>query len=434
VTFVFNGGPGAASAFLHVGLVGPLRVEFPTDGTPPPLPPQLVHNEESWLAFTDLVFVDPVGTGFSRTIDPTKNGGGKEEGQSSDPADYYAIMRDLESMCEFMGRWLSENGRWGSPIFIAGESYGGYRAGRLARLLPEKAGIGLNGTILISPALEPAKLSTLLGGGEYDVVPWIDALPTMVASAAYHGRSRAFEAGTPVEDVQREAETFATGEYATFLTRGAAMPGDERERVLQRLADLLGLDPAFVARTDGRVRVPQFIRELLRDERKVLGMYNGAVTATDPFPDRDQFAGADPTLTGTMHVYITAANRVLRSIIGVQTDREYKLLATDITLAWKNDEAFHYVQQTQGAVDDFRYGMAANPRMKAFIAHGRYDLATPYYATDRLRNVMRLDPNMAGRLTVRHFDGGHMFYDVQESRQAFTAAIAEFMADATPRG
>ena len=137
LTFVFNGGPGAASAFLHMGAVGPQRVEFPPDGTLPTVPARLVENESSWLAFSDLVFVDPVGTGFSRVIEPEKKGDGKDgakpEDAASDPKEYFGYKRDLESLCEFMSRWLSENGRWGSPVFIAGESYGGYRVGRLAR-------------------------------------------------------------------------------------------------------------------------------------------------------------------------------------------------------------------------------------------------------------------------------------------------------------
>ena len=150
----------------------------------------------------------------------------------------------------------------------------------------------------------------------------------------------------------------------------------------------------------------------------------------DPFPDRDQFAGADPTLTGFWPTFTTAVNRLLRSEIGVETTREYKLLEFEVTATWKNDEALHYIQMTQGAVDDFRFGMAMNPHMKAFITHGWYDLMTPYYMSDRMRNLMRLDPSVAGRVTVRHFGGGHMFYQWEESRKAFTTAVAAFMADA----
>lgn len=438
VTFVFNGGPGASSAYLHVGALGPQRVDVPGDGTMPAPPPRLVENDDSWLAFTDLVFVDPVGTGFSRMVDKDGEGGSGKDGEASkdaDPNAYFGTDRDLAAMAEFIGRWLSENRRWSSPVFLAGESYGGYRVGRLTRVLQESAGIGVTGAVLISPALEFASLAVgALGGGDYDVVPWVDVLPTMVLAAHHHGRSRAFAAGTPLAEVRREAEEFATGEYAVFLTRGASMAVEERERVLQRLADLLGLAPAFVARVAGRVRVHQFTRELLRDEGRVVGRYDATVTTTDPFPDRDVFTGGDPTLTGIGPVFTAGVNRVLRSEIGVDTDREYKLLNVEVVTAWKNDAAGVYLQPIPGATDDFRYGMALNPHTRAFITHGRHDLQTPYFATDRLCNLMRLDPGTAERLTVHHFEGGHMFYAWSESRREFTAAIARFVAEAVAAG
>ena len=428
VTFVFNGGPGASSAFLHMGAVGPLRVAFPSDGTLPRMPPRLVPNEESWLAFTDLIFVDPVGTGFSRVIEEDgKDGDGakkKSDGDDGGAKEYFGYKRDLESLSEFMGRWLSSHRRWGSAVLIAGESYGGYRVGRLVRMLQETSGIGLSGAILISPALEFGGLIPT----DYDVVGWVDLLPTMALAAAYHGRSRAFPEGT--DSVLPEAEAFATGDYATLLTRGASMPADERERIFGRLADLIGLPVELVARAEGRIGPEVFVRELLRDERKVLGLYDATITATDPFPNRDVFAGPDPTLAGISPAYTTAINQQLRAEIGVQTDREYELLSTEVNEAWRNDAAEHFFVPPVGATDDFRYGMALNPHMKAFITHGRYDLVTPYYASDRLRNLMRLDPDTAGRLTVHHYDGGHMFYAWERSRHDFTAAIAAFVADA----
>ena len=430
VTFVFNGGPGASSAFLHMGAVGPMRVAFPANGALPPMPPRLVPNEESWLAFTDLVFIDPVGTGFSRVIedDGTERHPAKkpEKGDDSEGKEYFGYKRDLESLCEVMGRWLSANRRWGSPVFIAGESYGGYRVGRLVRILQETAGIGLTGAVLISPALELSSLEP----NDYDVLGWVDLLPTMALAAVHHGRSRAFVSDTEPAAVLAAAESFATGDYATLLTRGASMPLAEREPILGRLADLIGLPADLVARAEGRVSLGTFTRELLRDERKVLGLYDATVTASDPFPDREEFAGPDPTLAGVDPVYMTAINRHLRGDIGVETDREYQLLSEEVNAAWRNDAPEHFFTPPVGATDDFRYGMALNPYLKAFICHGRYDLVTPYHASDRLRNLMRLDPDTAGRLTVRHFRGGHMFYAWEESRREFAAAIAAFVADA----
>ena len=430
VTFVFNGGPGASSAFLHMGAVGPQRVAFPADGTLPPMPPRLVANEDSWLGFTDLVFVDPVGTGFSRVVEdrPTADEGDKRgpSGEGGNEREFFGYKRDLESLCEFMGRWLSSEQRWGSAVFIAGESYGGYRVGRLVRMLQETTGIGLNGAVLISPALEFGSLAST----DYDVLGWVDLLPSMALAAVHHGRSRVFAAGTSTEDVLRDAEAFATGDYATVLIRGASMPASERERILGRVADMLGLPAEMVSRAEGRISGRVFTRELLRDERRVLGLYDATISTTDPFPDREASEGPDPTLAGINPAYTTAINRQLRSEIGVETDREYALLSYEVNESWRNDAPQHFFTPPVGATDDFRYGMSLNPYMRAFITHGRYDLVTPYYATDRLRNLMRLTPEVADRLTVRHFDGGHMFYAWETSRRDFTAAIASFVADA----
>jgi carboxypeptidase C (cathepsin A) len=430
VTFVFNGGPGASSAYLHMGAAGPVRVAFPPDGTLPQMPPRIVANDDSWLAFTDLVFVDPVGTGFSRIIED----GGKDaddvkkkkDGEDDPAREYFGYKRDLESLCEFMARWLSGNGRWGSPVFIAGESYGGYRVGRLVRMLQETTGIGLSGAVLISPALEFASLAPT----DYDLLGWVDLLPTMALAAVHHGRSGAFAAGAPLQEIVHETEAFATGDFASLLARGASMPAAERERILGRLAELIGVPGALVARAEGRITIETFARELLRAERKVLGLYDATLTVTDPFPDRAEFAGPDPTLAGLEPAYTAAINRHLRSDIGVRTEREYLLLSYEVNELWRNDDPEHFFTPPVGATDDFRYGMALNPHMKAFITHGRYDLVTPFYASDRLRNLMRLDPQTMDRLTVRHFSGGHMFYAWEESRRAFTAAIAAFVEDA----
>jgi len=445
VTFLFNGGPGASSAFLHLGAVGPRRVAFPADGSLPAMPPRLVDNEASWLAFSDLVFVDPVGTGFSRIVEQKENkaesGDGKGDDAASkagDPKEYFGQKRDLESLCEFAGRWLSRHDRWGSPVFVAGESYGGYRVARLVRMLQEETGIGLNGAVLISPALEIATLF----GNDYDIGGWVDRVPTMAAAALHHGRSRAAANGSTrrrarrpnwLEAVLAEAEDFASGDYARFLARGAAMPESERNAIFERLAALTGLPDGVVQRCEGRVPIDTFARELLRDERKIVGVYDSTITATDPFPDRPPGSGPDPTLAGITPAYTMAVNRLLRGELGVETDREYTLLSMEVNQAWKNDTDHHaFDAAIPGATDDFRYGLALNPHLRAFITHGRHDLVTPFYTSDRLRNLMRLDPATAGRLTVRHFHGGHMFYAWETSRQQFTTAIADFVAACLP--
>lgn len=331
VTFVFNGGPGASSAYLHVGALGPRRVGFDGKGMPLAPPTALVDNAESWLAFTDLVFVDPVGTGWSRIVKepPTSadaggaaKSGGNGGDDARDPKAFFGINKDLDSLVELMWRWLSGHDRWASPVFVAGESYGGFRAAKLARLANER-GIGLNGAVLISPALEFA----LLDPSDYDVLPWVDLIPTMALAAHHHGRSRAFPSDATPGAVRQAAEDLATGPYATALIRGAAMPAAERGEVVSRLADLLGLPEDVVEQHECRISITRFARELLRDEGTVIGLYDATATGRDPFPDRDGMAWPDPTLSGIERVFNAGVNALLRSELGVRTDRQYHLLS-----------------------------------------------------------------------------------------------------------
>lgn len=429
VTFVFNGGPGASSAYLHLGALGPERVRFNDDGTPPPPPSRLEGNPESWLAFTDLVFIDPIGTGFSRLV-PPKDAKDGEKGASEGGKEkrFFGFKRDLESIGEFCRRWLSTHGRWDSPVFIAGESYGGYRVARLARLLPESYGIGLNGVVVISPALE----FSLLAATDYDVLPWLDRLPTMAASAHAHGRGRALPADADLDDVLAAAEDFATGDYATFLTQGAAMAPERREEVLGRLADLIGLSVEQVTRAEGRIEFVRYARDLLADEGRAVGIYDTTVTAANPFPDREGMSWPDPTLSGIERVFAAAANQQIRGRIGVETDREYHLLSHEVNASWKEDDEARvsWVGRPQGATDDLRYALSLSPQLRVFLCHGRYDLITPYYSSDRLANLMRLRPDDGERFTVRHYPGGHMFYTWAQSRRDFRDAMAGFYADA----
>ncbi len=428
VTFVFNGGPGASSAYLHIGALGPRRVGFDETGMPLAPPTALVDNAESWLAFTDLVFVDPVGTGWSRAAEaPTTEAGGKDA-DAPDPKAFYGVEKDLDSLVELMGRWLSAHHRWTSPVFVAGESYGGYRAARLARRCNER-GIGLSGALLISPALEFA----LLDPSDYDVLPWIDLVPTMALAAHHHGRGRALPADASAEEVRAAAEDFATGPLAVALVRGAGLDPVERDAVVRGLADLLGLDEEVVARHELRISMTRFARSLLADEGRVVGLYDAAATGRDPFPDRDGMPWPDPTLAGIERVFTAGINARLRAELGVETDREYRLLSMQVNKDWRVDTDRHALEHQVGATDDLRYGMALNPHMRVFLTHGLYDLVTPYFASERIRDLLRLDPESAEALTVQHFDGGHMFYAWEASRVAFRDAVATFFGDALGR-
>ncbi len=435
LTFAFNGGPGAAAAFLHLGAIGPWRAAFNDDGSPPAPPAQLLENPESWLPFTDLVFVDPVGTGFSRTIDQQDQGTNKDKSaekstsqsdSDSENKEFYALQRDLDSLAEMMQRFLSQNNRWQSPIFIVGESYGGFRVARLAKLLQESYGIGLNGAILVSPALEFQSLDP----SDYDLLAWLDTFPAMAAAAAFHKVSRKFAADQPRDEVISEAVQFANNDLVRLLIQGTAMPEAERQSLLQVMADMLGLPLDLILTAQGRIAQSVFVRHLLRDRRQVCGLYDATITATDPYPDRERFEGPDPTLFGIQRVFNGAANSLLREIVGVKTDRPYHLLSLDINRTWKVDSDRHALESQIGAADELRYALALNPHMKVYIAHGYYDLVTPFQASNRIVQHMKLDEPMAANLQVRHYGGGHMFYIWSNSRTEFAQDMQKFYAAA----
>ncbi|MGA8047763.1 MAG: hypothetical protein WCA30_16000 [Dermatophilaceae bacterium] len=435
VTFVFNGGPGASSAYLHLGALGPQRVAFDDDGTAPPPPSRLVPNEESWLGFSDLVFIDPIGTGFSRLIKPEPidgKGAGEEKAAAGAEAEkkakrFFAFQRDLDSIGEFIRRWLTAHNRWASPVFIAGESYGGYRVARLARMLPEKYGVGLNGVVIISPALE----FSLLVPGDYDIAAWVDLLPTMAGAAHHHGLGRALPAEASLEEVLAAAEGFATGDYVAFLTQGASMPADRRQEVLRRVADLTGLDGELVERAEGRIPIHRFVRELRAADAEVVGLYDASMVSANPFPDRDGMTWPDPTLSGIERIFAAGANQQIRGLIGVDTDREYLLLSHEVNQSWAEDGEKPWAAPPQGAVDDLRYALALSPHTRYFLCHGRFDLVTPYHSSDRLVNLMRLRESDTDRFTTRHYPGGHMFYTWADSRREFRDAMVRFYRSAT---
>lgn len=422
ITFVFNGGPGAASAYLHVGAVGPRRVQFGPDGTLPAPPVALVDNPETWLQFTDLVFVDPVGTGFSRAIPEKKE---KEpKGSSEAGKEFWKIERDLAALGEFMSRFLSTHHRWDSPAYVAGESYGGYRAARLARSAQETHGIGLAGAILISPALE----FPLLDASDYDVLPWITVMPSMALAALAHDKSRARTEDRSPEAIREVAQAFAINEHARLLVGGSLIDERTQKRIIGRLSDLTGLDRSLVDLSRGRISAQRFTRELLRDRGMVCGLYDATATAVDPFPDRDGYEGPDPTLRSIEPVFASGINAHLRRDLQVDSEREYHLLSMEVNRAWQVDTERHALESQIGATDDLRYAMSLNPHMRVRITHGLYDLVTPYFASERLAKLMPLGAEQQQRLSLKHYPGGHMFYAWDSSRSAFAEDMRAFYA------
>ena len=428
LTFVFNGGPGAASAYLHMGALGPKRIHFGPNGSLPKPPVQLVDNVESWLSFTDLVFIDPIGTGFSRSLPKDKDSEEKPSDKPPAQADtqketeFWEVDRDLKALGEFIQRFLSRHKRWLSPIFIAGESYGGFRVAKLARKLQQEFGIGLSGAILISPALE----FSLLGGSDYNLTSWATLLPSFAAAAAHHGRAQSAGDSGDLAAHMAAAEQFAHKTLIPLLAMGDAVSSDDRQAAYQQLADLIGLPLSLVERQAGRIDIEVFSRELLRDRQRIVGLYDASITAIDPFPDRTTYQGIDPTLDGLDRLFTGAINSHLRDTLGVETELDYHLLNLETFKAWKFDLKGELKQGFIGAVDDLRIGMTLNPYMQVYISHGFFDLVTPYFASNHLAALMKLDPELRPNLTLRHFQGGHMFYTWDDSRQQWFTEMASF--------
>lgn len=425
ITFVFNGGPGAASAYLHMGALGPRRVAFGPSGTLPKPPTQVVDNTESWLAFTDLVFIDPVGTGFSRAIeDPpaeTKGGETKPSAPKENP-EFWEVEKDLESLGEFISRFLSKHHRWTSPVYIAGESYGGFRVAKMARMLQENHGVGLSGALLISPAIE---FDSLLGS-DYNLTQWVELLPSLAASAFQHGVARNLGKGATMTGVLKKAEAFATGDFTLWLAQGDAMSTADQHRILTTMADMCGLSKEVVERAGGRIAPTLFCRELLRNERKLCGHYDASITTVDPYPDRPNYEGPDPTLFSIDRLFTGAINHQLRTTLKLSTELDYRLLSMEVNETWKdktNKGTFH---KLTGAMDDLRYGMSLNAHMKVMIVHGLFDLVTPYFSSQRLTHLMKLTKAQKQNLITRNYPGGHMFYSWDTSRKAFRKDVEAF--------
>ncbi|MEM7772973.1 MAG: peptidase S10, partial [Cyanobacteria bacterium P01_A01_bin.37] len=440
LTFVFNGGPGAASAYLHMGALGPKRVYFDNHGELPKPPVQVVDNLESWLSFTDLVFIDPIGTGFSRGLDveqSTSKSSDKQlsnveksaEGHESEQpkeAKFWEVTRDLNALGDFIQQFLSHQKRWLSPIFIAGESYGGFRVARLARILQQDFGVGLSGAILISPALE----FSLLGGGDYSLTAWATVFPSLAAAAAHHGKARWARDSGDLQGHREESEKFARRTLLPLLAMGGTIAEDERQETYRAIANFLGLSFELVERHHGRIDLGTFSRELLRDQRRILGLYDASITAIDPFPDRLRYEGSDPTLYGLNRLFTGAINSHLRDTLEVETDLTYHLLNFEVFKAWKYLLEGEWKQGFVGSVDDLRIGMTLNPYMKVYVVHGIFDLVTPYFASTHLADLMKLDPEIRPNLISRQFHGGHMFYTWESSRQQWFSEMQEFYRSA----
>ena len=406
LTFVFNGGPGAAAVWLHLGAAGPKRLDIPADGRPPGAPYHLVDNPYSWLAATDLVFVDPVSTGYSRPATPAE---GKE---------FHGVREDIISMGEFIRLYLTQNQRWDSPLFLAGESYGTTRAAGLADYLQRHTGASVSGVILLSTVLNFAVLMPR----DSNDLPYELFLPSYTAIALYHGKIHGDRA-----TLLKESQDFALGDYAHALALGATLPPPEKARIAARLAQLTGLSQAYILESDLRIGPDHFRKELLRSQGKILGRYDARLTGDSTDPPSSQ-AEWDPSFDGFFTAYTSAFNTYIRATLHYENDLPYEVL-TGRVQPWDFQSGgwngYLYVG------DDLRDAMTHNPHLKVLVGAGWYDLATPYFSVDYTINHLHLAPDLRRHITQTYYPTGHMIYQVHAGLEKLQKDITRFITSAT---
>lgn len=411
ITFSFNGGPGSSSVWLHLGVLGPRRVAMTGIGDLPPPPYQMVENEFSFLDTSDLVFIDPVGTGYSRAVQGEKD------------KEFYSLKKDIESVGDFIRLYTTRYGRWLSPKFLIGESYGTTRAAGLSGYLQERHGLYLNGILLISSILDFATADFQPG---HDL-PYLLFLPTYTATAWYHKKLEpALQAD--LQKTLREVEAFALNEYALALLQGDALPDKERARSVKKLARYTGLSAEYIERANLRVEIFHFTKELLRDERRTVGRLDSRFKGID----RDQTGATmenDPSYTNIIGPYTAALYDYVRRELKFESDLPYEVLSLKVNQQWSFDE---HENRYVNVAETLRSAMSINPHLKIFVANGYYDLATPYFATEYTFNHLALDPSLRGNVTMTYYEAGHMMYIHLPSLARLKADLVKFVRGAIP--
>ncbi len=409
VTFVFNGGPGSSSVWLHLGMLGPKRVKLPDDTRTLVPPYELTANPHSLLDITDLVFIDPVSTGFSRPAE------GEDKGQ------FHGYQQDLASIGQFIHEYLSKYGRWRSPKFLIGESYGGLRAAGLSGHLLERYNITLNGIAMISPAIN---FSTIAFGSGTDL-PYILFLPGYAATAWYHKALPGDLQALELAELYRQAEEFALGEYALALLKGTALDEQQRDAVAEKLARFTGLSKEYVERANLRVPMNRFGKELLRERSRTVGRYDSRYTGIDA-DDAGERSDYDPSAAAIFGPFTATVNDYLRNELKFEDDRVYEILTGNV-MPWKYDR---FGFGPPDASDTLRQAMAETPFLKLFVAKGYYDLATPPATADYSVNHLRLPAELQQNVTLRMYDGGHMMYVFEPSLEQLRKDLVEFYESA----
>jgi len=390
VTFLFNGGPGAASVYLHLGVAGPKVLDFGPSGRDGAAA-RLRDNAETWLEFSDLVFIDPVGTGWSR---PAK----------ADDTSFYGVRQDAQVLAKVIALYLARTGRTGSPKYLAGESYGGFRAQKVAHVLQQDQGIVVSGIVMVSPLIEGGYV---FGGGDRYSLGCALQLPSVVAAELE--RNGAF---TP--QAIAEAERFALTDYIATLA-GRPPQGDAAQAFYGRVARMTGLPADLVARSRGCVR-NAYLKHRREAQRELLSIYDATFASPDPYPEHENRRGSDPVLDGFTRALGGAFVGYARDRLGFKTDMTYAVLNSQVNGKWEWDHGSHGAAPSIS--DDIREFLSLNPSFRLMVVHGYSDLVTPYGVT---RYVLDHLPELGEpeRVQLKVYPGGHMFYFADRARTSF---------------
>jgi carboxypeptidase C (cathepsin A) len=402
ITFAFNGGPGSSSVWLHLGLLGPRRVVMGDAGSPLPPPWGLTDNFETLLAQTDLVFIDPVTTGYSRVV------------EGGDTAEYHGFQRDLESVGSVIRLLTTRYGRWLSPKFLAGESYGTLRASALANHLQNRFGWFPNGIILISSVIDMGTIRFTEGNDQ----PTSLYLPTYAALAHYHG----LHGDRSLDEVRAEAETLAERDYPWALARGSRLSAGERSEIIAKLASVTALSQEYIGRVDLRLEHQRFFREILRSKGQIIGRLDGRFVGYDP-TDGDDKPTHDPSNVAIHGPYSAAFNHYVRNELGYENDLPYEIL-TDRVQPWSYAEFEGRAVSVSAMLGE---AMRHNPHLRVHVACGYYDGATPYYAAEHAFAHLQIPDHLRNNIETHYYPAGHMMYVHEPSRQRQSADLAAFI-------
>ena len=398
VTFVFNGGPGASSAWLQLGNFGPWRLAIDADAAISSAPPELAPNADTWLDFTDLVFIDPVGTGYSRFVATG------EEARKR----LFSVDGDVDAIAVTIRRWLEKSDRLRSPKFVVGESYGGIRGPKVVHELQTQQGVGVRGLILLSPVLDFREFSGS------SMLQYVASLPTMAAVA------RAAKGAVTRADMA-DVEHYARGDFLADLIKGQA-DGEATTRLADRVAALTGIDQAVSRRLAGRFDGIEFRREFDRRDGKVTGRYDASILGLDPYPDSSFYHFSDPSGEPLYAPLTSAAVDLTRGKLNWRPDGSYEVLSSAVGKAWD----FGRGRNPAESISQLRQILALDPKLKVLVGQGLFDLATPYFGTQILLDQL---PAYASpeRVKLAVYPGGHMFYSRDASRQAFRSEAQAMM-------